>query len=186
MQHDLTFTYGPVTLRPLSADDAPEFYALVDHDSWQGMATPVPRSVEEVARELQSMIDTPDTQAWAVIYDGQFVGRTALYNVVEGLRTEVGSTYYGPQVRGTQVNPICKFLLLQHCFEVRGFHRVALRCDSRNRRSRRAISRLGATFEGTLRNFRTGADGSVVDLDYFSITPDEWPQVKANLLSRIS
>ncbi|WP_459611250.1 GNAT family N-acetyltransferase [Corynebacterium urogenitale] len=185
MQHEVILSCGPVTLRPLEVADAPQFFDLVEAEAWQGMATPVPESVDDVEQQLHSMIETPDTQAWAVLYNDEFVGRTALYGIVEGLRTEVGSTYYGQQARGTVVNPTAKYLLLKHCFEERGFHRVALRCDSRNSRSHRAIAALGATFEGTLRNYRRGADGSVVNLDYFSITPEEWPQVGARLKTRL-
>ena len=84
-----------------------------------------------------------------------------------------------------RIERVESLMALTHPFDVLGVGRVALRCDHRNTRSHRAIARLGATFEGTLRRFRPAADGTVADIDYFSVLADEWPQVRACLLARI-
>ncbi|MDG7007636.1 MAG: GNAT family N-acetyltransferase [Nitrososphaerota archaeon] len=57
--------------------------------------------------------------------------------------------------------------------------------DSRNLHSQRAILKLGAKFEGTLRNYGIRPDGSMRDAKVYSVVKDEWPQAKASLLSRI-
>ncbi|MGY5764021.1 GNAT family N-acetyltransferase [Brachybacterium sp. DNPG3] len=187
MQHDLVLSWEDVVLRPLRPeDDAAPLRALVDRESWSGMSSPLPETDEEMDRHLRSLTEGAAALAFAVELDGRFVGRTTLYDLVPGLRVEIGSTVYARDVWGTRVNPAAKLLLLEHAVERLGVGRVALRCDHRNARSRAAIERLGARFEGTLRAFRRAADGSIADIDYFSVLASEWPEVRAGLLERLS
>lgn len=185
MDHSLRLTAGPVTLRPLSVDDAPALRAIVDEASWAGNSAPLPPTDEAMARHLAAIVDAPDVLAFAVELDGRFVGRTTLYDIVDGLRCEIGHTIYARPVWGSTVNPSAKLLLFAHAFDELGLQRVALRCDSRNTRSHAAIERLGARFEGTLRRFRPAADGTVADVDYFSVVREEWPSVRAGLEARL-
>jgi RimJ/RimL family protein N-acetyltransferase len=134
---------------------------------------------------LRDLTGKPDLLAFSVLRDGELVGRTCYYDVVGGIRVDIGNTIYGREVWGTMVNPTCKLLLLTHAFEQLEVHRVGMRCDHRNARSHAAIRKLGATFEGTLRCFRPAADGTVADVDYFSVLREEWPQVRAGLEQRL-
>lgn len=181
-----TLRRGAVVLRPLRREDAPALRALADEAMWVGNAQPLPGSDEEMARLLETLIQAPDVLAFAVELDGRFVGRTTLYDVVPSLRAEIGNTIYARSVWGTAVNPTAKLLLLDHAFSTMGLGRVALRCDHRNARSRGAILRLGAQFEGTLRRFRPAADGTVADVDYFSVLFEEWPSVASGLEARLA
>ena len=79
--------------------------------------------------------------------------------------------------------PSCSML---HAFETWHVHRVAFRIDARNDRSRSAVERLGAKFEGVRRAERIGADGAVRDSAFYSILAAEWPAVKKNLISRLA
>jgi RimJ/RimL family protein N-acetyltransferase len=84
------------------------------------------------------------------------------------------------------VNTEAKLLMLTHAFEVWHVQRLFLKTDVRNTRSRAAIERLGASFEGVLRrNMPSWADGGVRDTAYYSILPGEWPEVKAGLRARL-
>jgi RimJ/RimL family protein N-acetyltransferase len=58
---------------------------------------------------------------------------------------------------------------------------VCLKTDERNARSRRAIERLGAVFEGVRRADMPAQDGSVRSSAYYSIVPAEWPIVRKRL-----
>lgn len=93
---------------------------------------------------------------------------------------EIGYTWYLPEYWGKGYNEECKLLLLTHCFDVLKTIRVQLIAWDKNMRSRRAIERIGATFEGILRNVvvRQGEKRSVA---YFSIIEEEWENVKRNL-----
>lgn len=186
MHHDVTLACGDILLRPLDPSDASALRAVVDEETWGGMSVPLPRTDAETAAHLETMIGTDGLLAFAVEQDGELVGRTTYYDHVPGLRVEIGNTIYTRTVWGTALNPTAKLLLLTHTFEEMGVGRVALRCDSRNRRSHDAICRLGATYEGTLRRFCPSADGSIADVDYFSVLADEWPAVRAGLESRLA
>jgi len=78
----------------------------------------------------------------------------------------------------------CKLLLMEWAFD-RGFGRVQLKTDIRNERSQQAIARLGATYEGVLRRYQRRQDGSVRDTVLFSVTAEEWPEVRHTLLARL-
>ncbi len=98
---------------------------------------------------------------------------------------EIGATWYSSDVRGTVVNPESKLLLLKLCFDVLGCERVQLKCDARNQVSQRAIAKIGATFEGTLRKHMTMPDDFQRDTVMFSIIREEWPRVRSLLKKRI-
>ena len=62
-----------------------------------------------------------------------------------------------------------------------GFGRVKLQADALNERSRGAILKLGATFEGIVRRDRPRADGSWRDTAVYSILDCEWSVVRRGL-----
>ena len=76
-------------------------------------------------------------------------------------------------------------MMLSEAFETRAVERVTLKTDSMNQRSRNAIMRLGASFEGILRHHMLRPNGTWRDSAYFSILKDEWPSVKANLQNKL-
>ncbi|NHC14309.1 GNAT family N-acetyltransferase [Motilibacter deserti] len=117
---------------------------------------------------------------------GELVGTTSLLEPhVLNESIHVGSTLYGRRWWGSQVNPECKLLLLQHCFEECGYGRVKIQTDALNTRSQSAIARLGAVREGVLRRDMRREDGTFRDTVVFSVLRDEWPTVKARLESRL-
>ncbi|MEV0416447.1 GNAT family N-acetyltransferase [Streptomyces sp. NPDC050448] len=64
-------------------------------------------------------------------------------------RLEIGFTFLGRTWQRTAVNTEAKLLMLTHAFEALGMNRVEFLTDVRNSASRAAISRLGATHEGS-------------------------------------
>jgi N-acetyltransferase len=63
---------------------------------------------------------------------------------------------------------------------------VCLHTDARNERSRRAMERIGAQFEGILRAHRLAADMIPRDSARYSITAPEWPGVQRRLEERLA
>jgi len=98
---------------------------------------------------------------------------------------EIGWTWLAASAQRTPVNTEAKLLMLGHAFEAWGVHRVSLRTDVRNERSRAAIERIGGRLDGILRADRPGADDTVRTSYLFSIVAAEWPEVKANLTERL-
>jgi RimJ/RimL family protein N-acetyltransferase len=99
---------------------------------------------------------------------------------------EIGATWLAPAAQRTPINTEAKLLMLTHAFEVWRVHRVSLMTDSRNMRSRDAILRLGARFDGVLRGARVAVDGIIRHTAAYSILESEWPDVKAGLEARLS
>lgn len=157
-----------------------------------GMASWVHRALAcaETGTEIPFVVVLSDS--------GRVVGSTSYLNVDRwgGETTdlprsvEVGRTWYARDVWGTRVNPACKLALLAHAFEVWHVERLWLKTDARNERSRVAIERLGASFEGVLRRNQPGGgtrgDATVRDTAVYSVIPKEWPHVKASLEQRIA
>ena len=102
---------------------------------------------------------------------------------------EIGGTWLAADAQRTPVNTEAKLLLLTHAFEVWRVRRVALGTDARNERSRRAIERIGASFEGVLRHHRpsmvAGEQGRPRDTALFAVTDDDWPAVARSLRARL-
>jgi RimJ/RimL family protein N-acetyltransferase len=98
---------------------------------------------------------------------------------------EIGGTFYAARCRGTAINPECKLLMLRYAFETLDCIRVQLKCDSRNVPSMRAIEKLGACKEGVLRRHMIMGDGYLRDTVMYSITSDEWPEIRDSLLERL-
>jgi len=118
--------------------------------------------------------------------DGLLVGTSTLGDFDLDLEhAHIGWTAYDPRVWGTAVNAEAKLLLLGAAFD-NGFGRVKLQADVLNERSRAAIAKLGAQFEGIVRRDRRRADGSWRDSAIFSVVIDEWPEVRAGLEARLA
>ena len=117
---------------------------------------------------------------------GTVVGTSSLGDVdTDREHVHLGWTMYGSRWWGTHVNAESKLLLLGHAFDECGFGRVKIQTDVVNARSRAAILKLGATFEGITRRDVRRADGSWRDTAVHSILRDEWPNVRAGLLARL-
>ena len=176
-----------VRLEPLSPAHVADLLPVAqDPEVWRYLSLPAPRDAGEMSAIVEAAAADPDRTAWAVVVDGRAVGSTSYLDVdlaVGGL--EVGWTFYARSVWATHVNPACKLLLLGHAFDDLGAGRVTLKLDARNTRSFRAVERLGARYDGTLRHHRLRPDGSVRDSAYFSILAQEWPDVRDGLLARL-
>ncbi len=116
------------------------------------------------------------------------IGSTSFCTIREEDRgLEIGWTWLTPSAWGSGANTEAKFLQLQYAFETLGAIRVDWDTYERNARSRAALAKLGATFEGIWRNYSIRrSDGSKVSSAFYSVIDDEWPDVRANLIDRIA
>ncbi|WP_435298709.1 GNAT family N-acetyltransferase [Timonella sp. A28] len=188
MQHEIVLEGYGFRLEPLSQAHVGALAEIVDPHMWAGMSTPTPHGEVGMANYIEDALSTSDVLPFAVVdtVNGEIVGSTAFNGVHEEQgRVEIGRTFYARSLWGRVVNPVCKFLLMEYAFEQWGMYRIAMRADSRNARSISAITRLGATYEGTLRGFRIAPDGTRCDSVSFSILQPEWPTVRDGLLNRI-
>jgi len=190
---------GPtVTLRPLALDDAAELASAAAESRDEYGFTRVPDGVDDARRYIELAL--ADARAghrlpFLIVWHDRPVGSTSYLDVqrwrwpVGSPRQradapdalEIGATWLAASAQRTRCNTEAKLLLLSHAFDVWDVHRVALKTDARNARSRRAIERLGARLDGVRRADVPGADGTVRDSAYYSIVRDEWPAVRATL-----
>lgn len=118
---------------------------------------------------------------------GKVIGSTRFMTIErENRSVEIGNTWLGPSHQRTAANTEAKYLMMRTAFEDWGCRRVGLKTDSRNEKSRRAILRIGAKEEGTLRNHMVRLDGGPRHSVFFSVIAEEWPQVKAELERRLA
>jgi RimJ/RimL family protein N-acetyltransferase len=94
---------------------------------------------------------------------------------------EIGYTWLARSAIRTAANTETKLLMLTHAFEVWQALRVCFHTDARNQRSRAALERIGAQFEGILRAHRMAADYTPRDSVRYSIVRSEWPAAKQRL-----
>ena len=94
---------------------------------------------------------------------------------------EIGYTWLARAAIRTAANTEAKLLMLTHAFEKWQMLRVAFHTDVRNERSRAALERIGARFEGILRAHRMASDFIARDSARYSIVAVEWPETKQRL-----
>lgn len=118
---------------------------------------------------------------------GRPIGSTRFMSIVpEHRRLEIGWTWVAPAWQRRGANQEAKYLQLRHAFEVLSANRVEFKTDSLNEKANPALLAIGATFEGTFRNHMVMPDDRLRHSNYYSITSDEWPDVRARLEARIA
>jgi N-acetyltransferase len=175
-----------IRLEPLTLSHVPELAAIADDpEIWRWLPVVAPKGAAEVRALVQSGIDEyqrGERIPFAVVRCGIAVGTTSYLDLsLEHRSVEIGWTWYGPSARRTATNTASKRLLLEHAFDGLQVRRVAFKTDARNVASNRALRRIGATYEGTLRSHRVLPDGSRRDSAYYSILDTEWPDVRGSL-----
>ncbi|MDR2013950.1 MAG: GNAT family N-acetyltransferase [Rhodanobacter sp.] len=181
-----------VTLRPLTAADAPALVtAAADGELWRLPFTVVP-SAETVAGYIEKALcgqaeGTGMPFAVVLTATEHIIGSTRFWKIDRENRTlEIGHTWYSHAWQRTAANTQSKLLLLRYAFEQLQCVRVQFTTDVLNERSRTAILRLGAVQEGIIRNERIMPDGRKRTSVRYSIIDDEWPDVRAHLERRLS
>ncbi len=187
----ITFTGVHIRLEPLRPTHAAKLLdAARAPEIWEWMPTrPITSESMDAWLAKAAQAESQGREYPFVVVrvrDGRVIGSTRYLDVQEDDRTvEIGWTWYAPEVWGGVVNPEAKYLLMRHAFDDWHAIRVALKTDIKNLHSQAAIKKLGARYEGTLRNQRIRPDGSYCDTVIFSVIESEWPQVKARLEERL-
>jgi len=171
----------------------PSLYEAIgsDPEIYRWLPFSTPQNLEEFSKVLEGFIRDSAAGirvAHAVILKegDRPIGTTSFLDLNPTHNSiEIGSTFYSKDFWRSFVNTEAKFLMLSESFDVRGVERVTLKTDSLNQRSRNAIERIGAKFEGILRHHMRRPDGSWRDSAYFSILREEWPDVKQSLLGKL-
>lgn len=193
-RRELTGRY--IRLAPLTPSDFPALHRAIGHPEvfaagYGGGPMGYRETEAEFVEWASEHFDLESRNVYGVHLiggagDGTLVGTSTLGDFDENREhAHIGWTAYHPAVWATAVNPEAKLLMLGEAFD-HGFGRVKLQADSINSRSRAAIGKLGAQFEGIVRRDIRRADGSWRDTAVFSILVDEWPAVRGGLEARLA
>lgn len=205
MSNDSPTLYGrQVRLEPLSRAHVPGLVAAAGEDPALYRWTPLPLDAAGMTRYVDTAVrwreeGTALPFATVRLSDGQVIGSTRFFLIErwdwpaghpQAQRAgpdgcEIGYTWLAASALRTAANTEAKLLMLEHAFERWGVHRVCFHTDMRNERSRNALARLGALFEGTLRAHRLASDLIARDSARFSIIAAEWPGVRQRLRQRL-
>ena len=175
-----------VKLVPLAQEhEAGLVEAVRDGELWQLWYTsaPAPDMVgAEIERRLGLLAAGSMVPFTVMNAAGKIVGMTTFMNVdAANRRVEIGSTWYAGSAQRTGLNTEAKLLLMGYAFERLGCIAVEYRTSFFNQQSRRAIERLGAKLDGTLRNHSVASNGTLRDTMVYSVIVGEWPAVKGHL-----
>ncbi len=180
-----------VRLEPLRTEHAEALTTAAERLDWGWFLRPLHNRTDVDRRIIEGLRAEEKDEAYAfavrMMEDGRVVGSTSYFGIVPPhRRVEIGSTWYTTEAQGTTINPECKYLLLKHAFEDWGAKRVQFTTDVNNLHSQRAILKLGAKFEGRLRNHAIRPDGTLRDSMVYSIVPEEWAEVRGRILARLN
>ncbi len=176
-----------VKLKPLELSDTQGLLEAGSYpEIWSHMSTTIEKR-EDVNSFVENALKAKNekTEFPFVIVDkqsGDIIGSTRFMDIDDKhQRLEIGYTWLTPAYWRTAINTNCKYLLLRYSFEHLHLQRVQIKTDHDNIRSQKAIERIGATKEGILRNHMIRKDGTTRHTVIYSITIEEWPQVKMHL-----
>ncbi len=189
-----------VRLEPLDHRHAADLAAAAEEDRTSYRYTWVPTTTEVSdyidAQLARAAAGTLAPYAQVAKATGRAVGATAYWDPRlwpgrnELCAIEVGFTWLAASAQRTGLNTEAKFMLFAHAFEHWRVVRVDLKTDARNNRSRAALERVGARFEGVLRcwsrSWAPGEDGLLRDSAMYSIVASEWPACRARLQARLA
>ncbi len=164
--------------------------AAADGQLWKIRITsvPEPEHTRKYIEDALTMYSEGKRLAFAAIDEasGKLLGTSSYHDIIPAVkRLEIGYTWYAQSVQRTHVNTTCKLMLMTHAFDTLGYNVVGWRTDNFNFASQKAIERLGAHKDGTIRGHALRRDGTVRDTVMYSLRSGEWAEVKAQLLYQL-
>lgn len=182
-----TLTGRLVRLEPLAEEHVDGLADAVRdgriHDLWY-TSVPEPGAMASDVADKLSLAQQGQMLPFAIrrLADDRLIGVTTFCSPLPAVpAVEIGFTWQAASAHRTGTNTEAKRLMLAHAFDEWGCRRVSFRATWFNHQSRRAIERLGAVFEGRIRNDRRLRTGEVADTAQYSITDDDWPAVRRHL-----
>ncbi len=166
------------TIVPRDVDQMRQFIAIAQGEATRGVSVPFATIDRRSGKAVGS------TRFMALDWWGPYFG-PAPSKELPPSGVEIGSTWLAASAQRSVINSEAKLLMLRHAFETWKVERVTLKTDARNRRSRDAIIRLGATEDGVLRAWQLASDGGPRDTAIYSILRSEWPGVRDRLVGKI-
>jgi len=159
-----------ITLRPLTAQDFSGVFAVAsDPLIWAQHPDPVRGTPEGFPSFFDGSLASKGCLVAIDAARGSIIGWSRYSNYVPAERLTIGYTFLARSHWGGAVNAEMKRLMLRHAFtDVR---EVLFTVAERNRRSRRAVEKLGAQLSGAEESPRWGQLHVI-----YRLTPELWTQ----------
>ena len=204
MDYSFTLTGRRVRLEPLSKAHVEGLAKASAGGGELYRWSPVPRTPEQAEQYVKTATSWREQHSavpFAILGpDGMAIGSTRFWQMEywswpEGHPRhgrgapdvcEIGYTWLAPPYIRTGANTEAKLLMLSHAFETWRVFRVCFHADSRNERSVRALTELGATREGVLYAHRLAVDHTPRNSVRYSILAEDWPAIKDRLACRLA
>lgn len=174
-----------VELALMTRDHATDLVRCVTAgDIWRNPHTniPAPDRVTEFVDSALADTARGGTRAFVIRWQAAvnddnpsgIVGCTRFFHLnPQHRRVQIGGTWLAAQARRTGVNRAVKWLLLREAFDVMGLQRVEFAVHPDNTESRTAMLRLGAGFEGILRDHLC-INNQPRDTAMYSVIRSDW------------
>jgi N-acetyltransferase len=164
--------------------------AAADSEIWVWMDRRIPDEDGAFDRWFDTRLAASDGDEWCFATlstaSGRPIGSSSyLAARPEHDGLEIGWTWLNPAAWRTGANIEAKLLMMGYAFDDLGAMRVEFKTDARNDRSRAALEGIGATYEGIFRKHMLMPIVGVRHSAYYSITDDEWPEVRELLTARL-
>ncbi|MEP5611795.1 MAG: GNAT family N-acetyltransferase, partial [Cyclobacteriaceae bacterium] len=149
-----------IALEPLTLDHIESLKEVCgDEEIWRWFTLSLSNPSDMAMWMNQLLVDSEQgrkmTFAVRLLETGKIVGASSYGNIEwKEKNIEIGWTWIGNDYIGSGINKHMKFQMLSHAFENMKMERLELRTDELNVRSRRAMEKIGAKHDATLRSHR--------------------------------
>jgi len=177
--------HGDVVLRPLSPRDAKAWREVRIRNAdwlrpWDATVPPGsrqrPKTFGALTRSLGQSARHGQSMPFAIEVDGRFAGQITVNNIVRGSAQFASIGYWlDRQYAGRGVMPLAVALVIDHCFQSAGLHRIEICIRPENSNSLRVVEKLGIREVGFAPRF-LHIDGAWRDHRIYAITSEECPR----------
>jgi len=185
--------HGDLLLRPLSGRDARAWREVRIRNAdwlrpWDATVPPGsrqrPKSFGALARSLGQAARRGQAMPFAIVVRGRFAGQVTVNNIVRGSAQFASVGYWIDQrCAGEGIVPRAVALVIDHCFQQAGLHRIEVCVRPENTNSLRVVEKLELHEVGFAPRF-LHIDGQWRDHRIYAITAEDLPP--GGLITRVS
>ncbi len=186
-----TLRHGEVTVRPLKYGDANAWRTARRANAdwlkpWDATVPPGggdrPATFRALVRRLDRTARSGACMPFAIDVNGRFAGQITVNNIVRGSAQFASVGYWLDRgFAGRGVMPVAVALVVDHCFNAAGLHRIEIAIRPENSNSLRVVEKLGLAEYGYAPRF-LHIDGHWRDHRLYAVTTEECP---GGLLQRL-
>ena len=178
-----TLTYGNITLRPSRESDIESIFKacqdpLISHfttvpadytlEHAQAFVRQLDPEGLQSKREIRFIVESnhgavPELAGVISFHSPSFTNKVA----------EIGY-WITKEFRGKSIGTTAVKVLTNFGFETMGWNRIEAMIDHDNEASKKVVTRAGYEHEGLLRQRVVRADGSIIDMDVYSVLQSKW------------